>query len=313
MPLPAACALNRVLGSACTRGSVGSAASMWSGRSRTGGSSSAVVQPRKSKSRAMMPPVKPHRMTSLSWPIRKPGPTQPAGVPDGDPVLGSHQLVERHAVDGVHLVGRLRVHRRGGSRHQPRIGVTAKLLGGSHSSGSSAKTSTPEGSRPVSSSASRSAASSAVSPGSIVPPGNETWPGWERMWWARSVSSRSGPVSPSPNSISTAPRRGSASSGGMNRVRSCTVIARAPASSGCSQSGRPGTPDCSAGGITWSVTAAPRGARRRGRRSRRPRTPRPRPAGSSRRRSTKTSIGTGMLAGNGGLPERSSSGSASSG
>ena len=41
------------------------------------------------------------------------------------------------------------------------------------------------------------------------------------MSWARSVSSRSGPSGPSPNSISTAPRGSSASSGGMNRVRSC--------------------------------------------------------------------------------------------
>ena len=154
-----------------------------------------------------------------------------------------------------------------GSATEPSTGVTAKLLGGSHSSGSSAKTSTPEGSRPVSSSASRSAASRGVSPGSIVPPGNETWPGWERMWWARSVSSRSGPCSPSPKSISTAPRRGSASSGGMNRVRSWTVTARAPASSGRSHSGRSGV----SGRVCSSVTAAPRGARRRGRPSPRPR------------------------------------------
>ena len=51
----------------------------------------------------------------------------------------------------------------------------------------------PAGSRPVSSSASRSAASRGGSPGSIEPPGKDTWPGWERMSWARSVSSRSGP------------------------------------------------------------------------------------------------------------------------
>ena len=45
-----------------------------------------------------------------------------------------------------------------GSRHQARIGVTAKLLGGSHSSGSRRTPRPPVGSRPISSSASRSAA-----------------------------------------------------------------------------------------------------------------------------------------------------------
>ena len=52
------------------------------------------------------------------------------------------------------------------------------------------------------------AAVASASVGSIEPPGKETWPGWERMSWARSVSSRSGPAGPSPKSISTAPCRG---------------------------------------------------------------------------------------------------------
>ena len=131
--------------------------------------------------------------------------------------------------------------------------MTENPLGGSHSGGSSANTSTPSGSRPVSSSASRSAACSAVSPGSMVPPGKDTWPGWERIVWLRSVSSRSGPCSGcSPKSMSTADSRVSSSSGGMKRVRSWTVIDRAASSTGRSQSGRPGcrevtgaTPRCS--------------------------------------------------------------------
>ena len=61
------------------------------------------VQPRKSKSRAMMPAVKPHRIRSLSSPIRKPGPFQPEGCTHRDPVRRVEQLVDRHPVDGVHL------------------------------------------------------------------------------------------------------------------------------------------------------------------------------------------------------------------
>ena len=51
-----------------------------------------------------------------------------------------------------------------------------------------------------------------------------------------------GAVAPSPKSIRTAPRRGSESSGGRNRVRSWTVIDRAPSSTGSSHSGSPAGP-----------------------------------------------------------------------
>ena len=99
--------------------------------------------------------------------------------------------------------------------------VTAKLLGGSHSSGRVPNTSTPAGSSPVSSSASRRAAAvGEASVASIEPPGKETCPGCERMSWARSVSSRSGPSGPSPKSISTAPLRAPEPSGGTNRLMS---------------------------------------------------------------------------------------------
>ncbi len=117
--------------------------------------------------------------------------------------------------------------------------VTAKLLGGSHSSGRVAKTSTPDGSSPVSSWASRRAAAvGEASVSSMDPPGKETWPGWERMSWARSVSRRSGPAGPSPKSISTAPLRAPAPSGGTNLLMSSAVIVLAPSRMGSSQAGR---------------------------------------------------------------------------
>ena len=146
-----------------------------------------------------------------------------AGVAHRDAVRGVEQVGERDAVDGVHL-GRVDdADRALLAPTSPSTGVTAKLLGGSHSSGSSANTSTPSGRSPVSSSASRRAASRGVSPGSIAPPGNDTCPGCERMSWARSVSSRSRCA---PKSISTAPRRASESSGATKRVRSSAVIVR---------------------------------------------------------------------------------------
>ena len=55
------------------------------------------------------------------------------------------QLADRHPVDRVHLVRRDHAAPALGSRHQASTGVTEKLLGGSHSGGSSAKTSTPAG------------------------------------------------------------------------------------------------------------------------------------------------------------------------
>ena len=125
----------------------------------------------------------------------------------------------------MHLVRAATAYTALGSRHQPSTGVTAKLLGGSHSAGSAAE----------------HVDAGRVEPGLLLglaqrglhgglagvdrPPGKETWPGCERMSWARSVSSRSGPA-PSPKSISTAPRRRARPGGGMNRVRSWPVIER---------------------------------------------------------------------------------------
>ena len=68
-----------------------------------------------------------------------------------------------------------------GRGHHASTGVTAFWLGVRKMSGNVASTSTPAGSRPTSSSASRSAAATdPSSSGSTRPPGNETWPGCER-------------------------------------------------------------------------------------------------------------------------------------
>ena len=128
--------------------------SMCSGRSRICEASQGWVQPTKSKRRAMMPAVKPHRMRSLSSPIRKAGPFQPEGWRteircwgSSSSSIGSRSTActSRGSTTPTGL----------SSRHQASTGVTAKLLGGSHSSGSDANTSTPDGSTPVSSSASQ--------------------------------------------------------------------------------------------------------------------------------------------------------------
>ena len=164
------------------------------------------------------------------------------GVAHGDPVVGTDQLADRHPVDLVDLVGRgrpdraltlpPREQRRDGevARRQPQLGqlgedvdarrVEPGLLLGLAQRG----------------------LARASRPGRCRRRGRRPDPGWLRMWWARSVSSRSGPWSPSPNSISTAPRRGSESSGGRKRVRSPTAIDRAPSSTGRSHSGSPAGP-----------------------------------------------------------------------
>ena len=122
--------------------------SMYAGSSCSGASGRSSIQPRYSKSRAITPAVNPQQMTSLSGPIRKPGLRQPAGPRDGDPVRRG-RAARRSAP------GRPRAPRRArhactalGSRHQASTGVTEKLLGGSHSGGSSAKTVDPGGHEP---------------------------------------------------------------------------------------------------------------------------------------------------------------------
>ena len=134
-----------------------------------------------------MPAVNPQSRTSLPGPMRKAGVIQPLGPWTLSRWAGSRSSAIGAAMTACTSSGSTTA-TGVGSCHQPSTGVTAKLLGGSQSSGSSAKTSTPLGSRPVSSCASRSAASTGVSPASMDPPGKDTWPGCERMWWARSVS-----------------------------------------------------------------------------------------------------------------------------
>src|SRR5690606_19466400 len=82
---------------------------------------------------------------------------------------------------------------------------TRCLLRDRYSSGSEHRTSTPDGSTPASSHASRSAAATGPSSsGSMRPPGNAGWPAWLFSVAARSVSSTSGPSGPSPKRIRTA-------------------------------------------------------------------------------------------------------------
>src|SRR5690349_10524309 len=123
--------------------------------------------------------------------------------------------------------------------------------------GSTANTSTPSGSRPVSSWASRSAVATASSPSSEEPPGKDTCPGWDRMVWARSVSSRSGPSGPSPKSTSTAPSRGAGSAGGRNALRSSPVIVRTASRTGSSHSGRGTSSFVTDGGLAGTGASLP--------------------------------------------------------
>ena len=120
-------------------------------------------------------------------------------------MLRGEQLLERHPVDLVHLVGRDDLDRarlappgqhrgdREVARRQPQLGQLGEDL---HAGGvEPGLLLTPRGARPAR--ASRRGRSSRR--------GRTPGPGWERMWWARSVSSRSGPSGPSPKSIRTAP------------------------------------------------------------------------------------------------------------
>ena len=182
----------------------------------------------------MMPAVKPHRMTSLSSPIRKPGPTQPLGCRTEIRWAGSSSSLDRDPVDRVHL-GRVddadrallappAEHRgdREVARRQPQLGqlgedldagrVEAGLLLG----------------------LAQRAPRRGVSPGSIEPPGKDTWPGVGAHVVGPLGQQQVGPAGP--RRRASAPRRGaaSASSGGTNRVRSSAVIVRAAArATGC--------------------------------------------------------------------------------
>ena len=92
---------------------------------------------------------------------------------------------------------------------------------------------------PTSSWASRNAvAMASASPGSVAPPGNEIWPAWLRILAARSVSSSSGPLSPSAKSISTAAGRASAGACGKRGASCLASTDPASSASGRSHSGR---------------------------------------------------------------------------
>ena len=184
-------------------------------------------------------------------PMRKPGRgTSRSGCRTAIRSVRGDQLVEHHVMDLVHLGGRgdldrMRVpppaeHRGDGEvrRRQPELGQPAEHR--RRRPGRPRSPPAPRAARPR----------PAVSPGSIVPPGKETWPGWERMSWARSVSSRSPPAASSPNSISTAPRRGLAPGGGRNAVRSCPRWRWRPPRPGAAS---PAGPTAANGSVTGSI------------------------------------------------------------
>ena len=124
-----------------------------------------------------------------------------------------------------------------GARHHPITGVTTKSLTGTQRSGSCPKTTTPDGSSPVSSWASRNAAAAAsASSSSRAPPGNAGSPACVRIVRARSISKTSGPVSLSPSNTKTAEWR-PWPSGGTNLVMLSAVMSRITSTTGCSQGG----------------------------------------------------------------------------
>ena len=116
------------------------------------------------------------------------------GVYDGHAVLRVEQLLDRDPEDGVDLApGRPRrpvwaASTSRGPRSPRSCSAGARARAGSRRPrrrpGRARSPPRPRAGRPP-------RAETSVS--SIFPPGKLTWPGWERMSWARSVSSRSGP------------------------------------------------------------------------------------------------------------------------
>ncbi|OLM14663.1 hypothetical protein Ae505Ps2_4793c [Pseudonocardia sp. Ae505_Ps2] len=184
--------------------------------------------------------MNPHTTSS---PTRKPGPRQaPPPARSRNRCAGSASTTNGTCSTASVSAGSTACSRVG-VRQCPSTAVTWNPVS-RISRGSVATTSTPDGSSPVSSVASRSAvAAGSVSPGSARPPGKEISPEWWRSRRARRWSTTSGPSGPCPSSTSTADCRGPTWSAG----RSFLLMSRGPAcssprSNGTIQSGaRPGS------------------------------------------------------------------------
>jgi hypothetical protein len=122
-----------------------------------------------------------------------------------------------------------------GSLHHASTGTTRKPVRGMNSSGRVAITSTPPGSTPTSSAASRSAAATGPeSSASMAPPGKAGCPACSRSPWLRWMNSRSGPSGPSANRTSTADGLPPRSGGKLSRDISIVLAA---AASSCNHAG----------------------------------------------------------------------------
>ena len=127
-----------------------------------------------------------------------------------------------------------------GRRHHASTGTTRNPVRGMNNSGSVATMSTPPGSTPTSSAASRSAAATGPpSAASIAPPGKAGWPACSRrpsLRWMRSTSGLSGPSRPSPNKMRTAearpPRAGGWISGSISIEAAASASSRSHAGTG---------------------------------------------------------------------------------
>ena len=218
----------------------------------------------------MMPAVKPHRMTSLVGADQEAGPDPADGCRtvirwsgSSSSLIGTRWTACTSSGSTTATGARLAPpaeHRRDRevARRQPQLGQLAR-------------TPRPRPGRGRSPPRPRAARASTGGLAGVDRAAGERRPGrgGERMWWARSVSSRSAAVpSPSPNSISTAPRRGSASSGGRNagqvvdgdRLGARPRPARSQSGIGRSQAR---TPRCSSTSSTSSLDGLDAAWRRR--------------------------------------------------
>lgn len=255
-----------------------------SSRSRTRPASHGRSQPDRCSSADSRPAVKPQTIRPAA---SKAGPVCPLGPRTVNRFAGSVRTAT--GTRTTRATSAASTTRTGdGDAQCASTGVTRKPVGGMNRSGRAASGTTPDGSSPVSSRASRRAACTGpVSVGSSLPPGKATCPACERSVAARSVSSTSGPPdSASVNSISTEARRGSPLSGGRRRhPNQAGSRPSAPSTSGRSDAGvaegaGSGTRGMSACAVTGTAPRRPRRRRRSGTGRAGPPSRRRRPRGS---------------------------------